>query len=394
MTQQNKTVLARLRDYFFKPQEQSNGITSFLSFRFYFTLATYAGSFLLLAHDPFFQNEIHGFTVGQSVTSMILAFITIAALNWELQLFGKPAGANLLLHLFMFFPFTLAVIRLTGFSANEPQNYDFSILGLAMEMLKEIFNTINMNMRTHLPVWLVDMVVNWKICALTILVFFILSLRKLYFKIGGLVFVLIVLVATVIVEKNNSPESLAYTIGGLFLLGIGMYFQWFQFNKTVFWTNITKRLQDYPEIGEREARLIYHLMKDLNENERLTQNDIAAFVTRELGQQPGIREITSELIQRLLYDYRLITIHSNRHGIYFVADLQLYRGDNILASIAVFPRMAIALAFGILWLASPLDMIPDFVPIFGLMDDMAICAFTGWNLKNGIEQNPGRNPEQ
>jgi uncharacterized membrane protein YkvA (DUF1232 family) len=38
-------------------------------------------------------------------------------------------------------------------------------------------------------------------------------------------------------------------------------------------------------------------------------------------------------------------------------------------------------------------MIPDFIPVFGLLDDITICAFSGWILKNGIDQKPGKIPE-
>ena len=389
-----KTALAKLHDYFFSPREGNNGITSFLCFRFYLTLALYAGSFLLLAHDPFFFSAAKGFTVGQSITSMILAFITVAALVWELQLFGKPAGANLLLHIFMIFPFALVIIRLTGFPVDHgPRDFDFSIMGIAVDMLKNLFQTMHEFMKRHLPEWLFDMVVNWKTCALLIVVFFILSFRRLYLKIGGLALVLVVLLATAFAGKERNLESIAYLSGGLLLLGFGMANQWFQFGKTIFWTNVTKRLQSYPEIGTQEARLIYRLMKDLYESERLTQTDISAFVVRNIGQKPGSMEVVAEFIHRMLHDYHLITIHSNRHGIYFTPDLQLFWGDNMLSSIAIFPRMAIATAFCILWLSSPLDMIPDFIPIFGLLDDIAISAFSGWILKNGIDQNPGKIPE-
>ena len=394
MNDQPKNALAKLQDYFFRPNEGNNGITSFLCFRFYLTLAVYAGSFLLLAHDPFFFSEAKGFTVGQSITSIILAFTTVTALVWELQLFGKPAGANLLLHIFMIFPFALVIIRLTGFPVdNEPRNFDFSIMGIAVDMLKDLCRTTLDFMKRHLPEWLFDMVVNWKTCALLVVIFFIFSFRRLYLKIGGLVLVLVVLLATAFAGKDRNLESIAYLSGGLLLLGFGMANQWFQFGKTIFWTNVTKRLQNYPEIGAQEARLIYRLMKDLYENDRLTQNDISAFVIRNIGRNPGSMEVVTEFIHRLLHDYHLITVHSNRHGIYFTPDPQLFRGDNMLASIAIFPRMTIATAFCILWLASPLDMIPDFIPVFGLLDDITICAFSGWVLKNGIDQNPGNIPE-
>lgn len=388
MTKQ--TALDKVREYLFEPQEQSNGITSFLCLRFYLTLAAYAGSFLLLAHDPFFLGDTRVFTIGQSVTSIILAFITVTALVWELQLFGKPAGANLLLHLFMILPFTLLSIRLTGFPAGGFEGPD---LGIAVDTVLKALKPVTAFIQKMLPEWLYDMIINWKVSALMVLVFFILSFRKVPVKIGGLALVLMALLATAFAGKESNLESISYLIGGLLLLGIGMYFQWFQFSKTIFWTNVTKRLQYYPEIGEREARLIYRLMRDMYEHERLTQNDISAFIMRDLRQTPGAAEVSAEFIRRLLHDYHLIMVHSNRHGLYFTPDPRLYWGDNMLSSIAIFPRMVIATAFGILWLALPLDMVPDFIPIFGLLDDMTICAFSGWILKNGIDQNPGKKLE-
>jgi uncharacterized membrane protein YkvA (DUF1232 family) len=43
------------------------------------------------------------------------------------------------------------------------------------------------------------------------------------------------------------------------------------------------------------------------------------------------------------------------------------------------PRLAKAvLAFALLYLASPIDLIPDFIPVIGHLDDLVIVPFLFW----------------
>lgn len=52
--------------------------------------------------------------------------------------------------------------------------------------------------------------------------------------------------------------------------------------------------------------------------------------------------------------------------------LVLFRG---LAADPRVPRRAkIALAFGAVWLASPIDLIPEFIPVAGPLDDAIVAA--------------------
>ncbi|MBM4434350.1 MAG: DUF1232 domain-containing protein [Chloroflexi bacterium] len=56
--------------------------------------------------------------------------------------------------------------------------------------------------------------------------------------------------------------------------------------------------------------------------------------------------------------------------------LRLFRG--LLGDRRVPLGAKLALALGLLWLASPIDLIPEFVPVAGPLDDVIVAALMLW----------------
>jgi uncharacterized membrane protein YkvA (DUF1232 family) len=58
-----------------------------------------------------------------------------------------------------------------------------------------------------------------------------------------------------------------------------------------------------------------------------------------------------------------------------------------LAADPVLPRSAkLALAAAVLYLASPLDLIPDFIPVLGYMDDLLVAALVVDGVLNWVDR--------
>lgn len=56
--------------------------------------------------------------------------------------------------------------------------------------------------------------------------------------------------------------------------------------------------------------------------------------------------------------------------------LRLFRG--LLGDRRVPLPAKVALGAGLLWLASPVDLIPEFIPVAGPLDDVIVAAFVLW----------------
>ena len=66
-------------------------------------------------------------------------------------------------------------------------------------------------------------------------------------------------------------------------------------------------------------------------------------------------------------------------------DYKLYNCDNILSHIAIFPRVTVILFLTIIFLLSPVDIIPDSLPLIGVLDDMALTVISFFATKNSLE---------
>ena len=175
MTQQLVTTARRGWDWMFLPRHHANGISSFSDKKFYVVLFLYLASFLVFAHDPFFHQ--HGaFVYQQGLVTLLLAAVVAAAFNWEMCLFGKPVGANLLLHVIQVFPLSLFMARITA-KASVPDEPE-SLFGHAVEMMKGWSNRLFGDIVSGIPVWVTDLFTNWRICILLAFVLFFLCFRN------------------------------------------------------------------------------------------------------------------------------------------------------------------------------------------------------------------------
>ena len=89
------------------------GVSGFRAWRFWVVLLLYMGSFLCFVRDPFFQRA-GAFTYQQGMVTLLLAFVIVATLCWEMMLFGPPRGANLLLQFAMCLPSFLFIARIVS----------------------------------------------------------------------------------------------------------------------------------------------------------------------------------------------------------------------------------------------------------------------------------------
>ena len=78
----------------------------------------------------------------------------------------------------------------------------------------------------------------------------------------------------------------------------------------------------------------------------------------------------------MVYQFNLAEVHSNADGEFLAPQPGLFRYDNLLGMIAVVPRIILTLAFCLLWILFPIDLIPDGIPVFGVLDDMTVTLIS------------------
>ena len=90
-------------------------------------------------------------------------------------------------------------------------------------------------------------------------------------------------------------------------------------------------------------------------------------------------------MKSMMNEFNLITMKLTHNGIVAMPDYKLYNCDNILSHIAIFPRVAVVLFLTALFLLSPVDIIPDSLPLIGVLDDMALTVISFFATKNSLE---------
>ena len=58
---------------------------------------------------------------------------------------------------------------------------------------------------------------------------------------------------------------------------------------------------------------------------------------------------------------------------------------------AIAPRLLMTAAFAIVWIMLPVDLVPDGIPLFGVLDDAAVALISGFALQKAL---PSFRPER
>ena len=328
------------------------GIKSFRDWRFYPVALLLCGSLLCLIRDPYFISYGE-FVYRQGVMVLLLALTVAAAFLWETPIFGKPAGANLLLQSFSIAPFSLLVARLCasdGTSSQELTAPRFSGVWSAVgDMLYKVVEIV--------PAWLRDMFSNWQITLLFLLVLFAGQLNR-----GG---------------------ELGHLTGAALLLVTALSFMFSRYDKVSYFENVLKRLRRSGTIDAEELRAVLLVMEQLARKKRLSEGNYRQIVkdcyasAEHPRTENELNLISGELAKRMIHNHDLVSLRNDSEGIFLFPDPLLFQDENLLSAVAVVPRIIFVGFFALLWVIMPFDLIPDSLPLVGTLDDISVMILSG-----------------
>ena len=349
------------------------GIKSFRDWRFYLVALLLCGSLLCLIYDPYFISYGE-FVYRQGVMVLLMALTIAAAFLWETPIFGKPAGANLLLQSFSIAPFSLLVARLCATDGNNSQELTtprFS--GVWSAVGDTLYKVIDI-----IPAWLRDMFSNWQITLLFLLVLAILCVRDIRFRTGAIGLMLLLLFA----GQLNRGGELGYLTGAALLLVTALSFMFSRYDKVSYFENILKRLRRSGAIGAEELRAVLLVMEQLARKKRLSEGNYRQIVkdcyasAEHPRTENELNMISGELAKRMIHNHDLVSLRNDSEGIFLFPDPLLFQDDNLLSSVAVVPRIIFVGAFALLWVIMPFDLIPDQLPLVGTLDDISVMILS------------------
>ena len=363
------------------PALEERGVANLTAPRFFLVLLLYIGALIVFAWDPFFQsNGI--FSYRQGIVTVFFAFVLIAALNWEMLLFGRASGGNLLLQLMQLPPLTLLLARLTAFQSEPPGagSIKEKVFQFLRSLDQESFNFVG-----RMPAWLNDLFTNWRISLCFMLILFFLSFRNLQLKLGLLISVLVILFGSAV----NADGPTFWLLGGTLLLIAGYVLQFCRYDRVIFFENAVRRIVRSGPCDSKLSSFMLAAVTSFYETGKVSRPQLMEMIQSVYADQyplqgNDLQLIAGEAVRKMVYQYGLVEVHTSSDGEFLAPNPQLFRYDNLLGMAAVAPRLLMTAVFGILWIMLPIDLIPDAVPLFGVLDDAAVAMISGFALQKAL----------
>ncbi len=379
-----KTSTALLR-WAAAPVVTAPGITGFRHWKFWAVLAGYAGAFLVFAHDPFFLKN-GAFSYQQGMVTLVLAFVIVAALAWELVILGAPRGANLLLQFLLCLPAFLFIARITAAPSAPPEEVTlWSAAGAGMRVVLEQLGVTRI--LEYIPYWIRDIFANFKITLFFMVVLGALSFRKLSIKLSAL---LLLLTAAWLAAFAADAGQAWYLCVGTVLLLAGVSLQFCRFDQVIFYEHVIERLSSAP-VDAPVLRCVLKLSRRAHEEGRVAEKELYQIVKDEYAawheySRLELQCIASAITDRMIYDYRIVHLQGNHQGLFLVPEPRLCRCDHLLGALAVWPRVVFTLLVAVVWVLLPIDLIPDAIPFIGMLDDVTVSLLAAMVVKNAMER--------
>lgn len=372
----------RLCAFLFTPTALVRGVEGMASPRFWLVLSCYVASVLFALRDSFFYQN-YSFKM-QGIIPIILAFLIASDLNWSMLFTGCPRGPNLFLQILTMPPLSLLISRMIGpysFQATEGEG----VLKTLFDMMHNGVVTFAQSLQAWLPKWLLETSCHLWLSILVISVLFVLCFRHPHIRLSILCFILLVMFATTIAEGIEWPFLLA---AATFIAGVTL--QWNPYGKIAYLCNVHKCLGSQPG-DELMFEVIVTTMERLYESggmngrefEQIVRDRYAPHIEYSREEQ---RLMMNEIIRRMVEGYHLVSLDITVNGTVIHPITKLHECNRLLANFTLVPRFIAVVFIAAVWTIMPFDALPDSIPVFGLLDDLAICWISAIVGKDSIQR--------
>ncbi len=353
------------------------GVNGFTDPNFFFALLLQFAACAFFIRDPWFGRFF--FTFETNLLIALLALVIVAAFAWEDSLLGPPRGANLLLHFTLLIPFSMFLTRIFG--ASPARAFDSSLFGIFRERAVELGSFVGINRLT--PEFLKDLFVSPLLPLAVLAVLAGCCFRRPALRFGFLFLVL----AAGLVLGMRAPEGSAFDcLAAAVMLGGALLLQCSPAANAIACGKLLRELESEPDRAAYRAKLriaaetLRRGKIDAETALRLARNEYPAASAPELRAQ--VAQLTGDLVTI----HRLLELHGDRGGTILTPCHELGVENTLLRGVAEVPRLLFALCFALLWIVSPVDLIPDAIPFLGTLDDAAVAILAALSARGSARR--------
>lgn len=348
------------------------GVRSFTDPNFFLVILLQFASCVCFIRDPWFGRFF--FTFETNLLIALLALVIVASFAWEESRLGSPRGANLLLHFTLLVPFTMFLTRLFG--ASPARAFDSSLFGLLRERVAELGGFLGINQQV--PEFLKDLFVSPLLPLTVLAVLAGCCFRRPALRFG---FLFLVLAAGFLAALKAPEGSALYCFAATAALGAALLLQSNPAANAIACGRILRELERETDRAAYRAKLriatetLRRKELDADTTVRLTRDEYPDVSAMEL------RAITAQLTGDLVTLHRLLELRGDRGGTILTTCPELGTENLLLRGVAEVPRLLFALCFALLWIISPVDLIPDAIPFVGTLDDAAVAILAALSFR-------------
>ncbi|MEP4076995.1 YkvA family protein [Haloferula sp.] len=348
-----------------------------------------AGILFIAASACFVESIVGLVNLAQPLMSVLISFVITGTFCWEWKVFGNPGKiarfiAHLLLGTSLFF-------MINALFAENPQKDDLlgNVLGLAEKAVSFIAST-------PIITSFFDVLSSPGIAVLFLITCLAFSIPRRDAAVG--LFAAAAIVVVVFGMMGDAMAKPGFFLLGMILLALGCWVLYEDRERAIFWERVGQRLGDDPALrGDTELKI--RLLKQfLVTRTPESSRACCGLISRTLGvdpDEPDAKQVTLRVVRQMIEQDR-VAVLTYPDGIAALAphpDLSNTNNSDIWSAVGRSIKLLVVALIALIWVLSPVDLIPDQIPLLGVIDDVLVAllgagairqGFVGWRKSQGV----------
>lgn len=352
------------------------GFRGWFDYRLWFAVSFYLLACIAFYQSPFYSaSEFHLFKL---FWDLIFAMLVMSTICWEWRLLGQINSPNLLGHFSFLCSLTFLFDR---FFTRPIEVNPASFAGLLGKMIGKAASVVLqaigdfVNNVLHLPIWLQEIFRSPLLLLLFILLCFILNMPRQKGIPSLAILFIFYLIATIANPRSGVD---AWFFVGILFISIAFYLQYCDSFSHDFWKMIKRRLgeKDFFQNLAAKGALIKTSYEDGEINDSRVRTIVAQYFKIEENSPVCYRE-SARILKELVIRDAILSSEVSERGFTFYINPRLLENNDYFSRFPNYFRSVVIGIVALLWLLIPLDLLPDSIPIVGIIDDFFICVAGG-----------------
>ena len=352
------------------------GVETFFSLRWLVVAGLYLLATGLMAMDPWFGQSV--FTYAQGGYVILISLVLVSAMSFEWGYLGRSGGGNLFLQFFLVLPMVLLLGRLIGSPSEQLVGQGETMLKMLADSFKSIAGLVGVFDAIPRPV--VELFSSPRAaCLFAVICLSLTAARGKMLRVGLIVTTFAFLGSFTLADQSMAP-SIPF-IAGMVCLCVGVAFQFHDVSQEAVDRNIVLKLRDVTDEAERRCsiRVLKRVAAEGGVSPQVVYEIVHRCYVGEFSFDPAVvrTEVAPRLLNRLVTEHGLLEVSYLRGEARVRALPTLTAPHSPWLAIALIPRCVVVGVIALVWWLTPIDLIPDAIPIVGSLDDFVIVSLGG-----------------